>query len=500
MDEQSIESLLERLQCSRYIEDGVTGKRTDGIRRTLRTLVAQYEDDQIIGAISTGTAPGFIDALLQHLRREHSSKSHLSAHLTKLMLRAAHVTACLPPSLFISGVSITDLNLVYGGGFADIYQGEYEGHLVAVRCLRFFTNQSRKRRAEVERVLYREALLWRSLNHPRLLELYGIDQQVRPPLLCMISPWMDQGNMNQYIDHYQPPRSTIFRLLCEVAEGLAYIHGRHLVHGDLRGANILINDDHEAVLADFGLARVTDVTRSTSRNAGAVRWMAPELHDPTLAEGADRRSADVYSFAMLWVEVWTEYPPFESISKEGQVILTVMAGNRPDRPRHESHGYLTDCLWELVQACWHQEPQWRPAIRDVWAWLHGYINNTYLLYHPLFSSAGISQRSQSLLKTTALPPVPSRSLSRSGHYRVGKNSRRLLGPCYLDARRDGLKAPVFSSQKVRLALSRGMRHAKPIGMASPVELEIWKGIRHPNVACPIGFAYWNSEVYMVRSM
>ncbi|TFK51555.1 kinase-like protein [Heliocybe sulcata] len=371
------------------------------------------------------------------------------------MLRAAHATTSLPPSLFISGVSLTDSNLIYGGGFADIHQGEYEGQLVAVRCLRFFTNQSKKRRMEIERVLYREALLWRSLKHPRLLELLGIDRHARPPLPCMISPWMEQGTLSQYMDHYHPPRSTIYRLLCEVAEGLTFIHGRHLVHGDLRGANILINDNHEAVLADFGLARVTDVTQSTSRNAGAVRWMAPELHDPTLAEGVDKRSADVYSFAMLWIEAsaWTEYPPFPSINKEGQVILSVMAGSRPDRPKHESHGYLTQCLWDLVQVCWHQEPLFRPKMRDIWSWLHAYVNSTYMLFQPLcpftVASASTSQPSRSLLKTIALPPVPSLWASQSVYYRLGQTGkRRLSGPCYSDASNGCRKILACASQRV----------------------------------------------------
>ncbi|THU86282.1 kinase-like protein [Dendrothele bispora CBS 962.96] len=70
--------------------------------------------------------------------------------------------------------------------------------------------------------------------------------------------------------------------LHEVAQGLAYLHSQKIVHGDLRGANILINDEWQACLTDFGLTVFNDATASssTSRRGGSVRWKAPELHIP----------------------------------------------------------------------------------------------------------------------------------------------------------------------------------------------------------------------------
>ncbi|KAJ7802642.1 kinase-like domain-containing protein, partial [Mycena olivaceomarginata] len=69
--------------------------------------------------------------------------------------------------------------------------------------------------------------------------------------------------------------------LFETAHSLAYLHSQNIVHGDLRGGNVLINDEEHAQLADFGLAIVTDATLGTTSTTrrGSSRWMASELLD-----------------------------------------------------------------------------------------------------------------------------------------------------------------------------------------------------------------------------
>ncbi|KAJ7231356.1 kinase-like domain-containing protein, partial [Mycena rebaudengoi] len=85
--------------------------------------------------------------------------------------------------------------------------------------------------------------------------------------------------------------------LWEVAQDLEYLHSRNVVHGDLRGANILITQDWSARLADFGLTSFTEATLTTTRRAGTLRWMAPELNDPDRFGIQFRRTkaSDVYA-------------------------------------------------------------------------------------------------------------------------------------------------------------------------------------------------------------
>lgn len=83
--------------------------------------------------------------------------------------------------------------------------------------------------------------------------------------------------------------------------------GANIVHGDLKGANILVNANGEAALTDFGLCAVIAVAGQpstfTSNGGGSVRWMAPELLIPSEGVLNKTRASDVYSFGSVILEV-----------------------------------------------------------------------------------------------------------------------------------------------------------------------------------------------------
>jgi len=114
----------------------------------------------------------------------------------------------------------------------------------------------------------------------------------------MVSPFLPNGNAAAYLVAH--PEASALSLLVGAAHGLEYLHTRQppITHGDLRGvgtfkptlhlltvfeANILVSPAGEACLADFGLSKIMEVASgdsshgTTTTNAGATRWMAPEL-------------------------------------------------------------------------------------------------------------------------------------------------------------------------------------------------------------------------------
>src|SRR5690348_3862801 len=70
-----------------------------------------------------------------------------------------------------------------------------------------------------------------------------------------------------------------YRLALEAARGLLHLHEADLVHRDIKSANVLVTEDWHALLADFGLAKAKDETKTTTKVAlpGTLRWTAPEL-------------------------------------------------------------------------------------------------------------------------------------------------------------------------------------------------------------------------------
>ncbi|KIM73086.1 hypothetical protein PILCRDRAFT_733692 [Piloderma croceum F 1598] len=165
------------------------------------------------------------------------------------------------------------------GGSADIWKGNWckdTGNCkVAIKIVRV-TGDSEDRHKIMNKRLRKEILVWHELEHPNILPLLGIAYEFgRSRPMGMVCPWVDEGNLNGYLDRH---RATLilrdrFRILCDVAAGLSYLHSLNVVHGDLTGSNILFDDEGKALLADFGLSNiVVDPFGPSYLTSSIIHW------------------------------------------------------------------------------------------------------------------------------------------------------------------------------------------------------------------------------------
>ncbi|TDL25371.1 kinase-like protein [Rickenella mellea] len=268
----------------------------------------------------------------------------------------------------LTGVQRNGSNPLTGGGFADIWEGTWGDKKVALKVLRIFGWSGD--RSNLLHDLCKEAIIWRRFKHENVLPFYGCCTDAFHPQYALVSPWMKNSDMMSFLKKY--PRTDRLGMVRGVASGLCYLHTRkpHVVHGDLRGANVLIDDNGIPVIADFGLARVID-SQATTRRAisfngkGSIRWQAPELLHSEESVNVSRQS-DVYAFACVILEVFTDEPPFSHL-RDSQVLMAVII--RDERPRDP--GWLArvrgldDNLWKIMKSCWATQPSDRPDIRIV---------------------------------------------------------------------------------------------------------------------------------------
>ncbi|KAG8708616.1 hypothetical protein FRC09_001131 [Ceratobasidium sp. 395] len=181
------------------------------------------------------------------------------------------------------------------GGLGDVYEGTMlDGTKVALKCLRIYANENE---ASTKALKYaaRELHTWSKCRHPNIVELLGL-AEFRGQIV-MVSPWMKNGSINRLnINH----TIDCCRLSFEVASGLAYLHEIDIIHGDLKGANIMLSNDSNAQLTDFGNAVLANsglaFTESSSQSNLSSRWAAPEqLIDKVVYS----READIYSLGMV---------------------------------------------------------------------------------------------------------------------------------------------------------------------------------------------------------
>ena len=136
--------------------------------------------------------------------------------------------------------------------------------------------------------------------------------------------------------------------------------------------NILIDEDGNARLADFGLLIfVSDPTNPTVSSsyapAGTTRWMSPELLDPEQfgpKDGRPTKESDCYALGMVIYEVLSGKTPF-ALDRDYVVMRKVLEGKRPERPQGVEGVRFTDYLWHILQLCWAHRPEGRPTIEVV---------------------------------------------------------------------------------------------------------------------------------------
>ena len=137
-------------------------------------------------------------------------------------------------------------------------------------------------------------------------------------------------------------------------------------------ANILIDDNGRARLADFGLLTIisnpTYFTASSSVvTGGTTQWMSPELLHPEqfgLDLSSPTKESDCYALGMVIYEVTSGQAPFASF-KEYIVIRKVSEGEYPKRPEGAKGAWFTDDVWKMLGQCWEIHAQNRLCIQDV---------------------------------------------------------------------------------------------------------------------------------------
>lgn len=256
-------------------------------------------------------------------------------------------------------------------GFSDVYRGIIESSKlpVAIKMLRAVYVREvdfdpERARLRVLKRLEREMRVWQRLRHRRIAPLLGYAFIDGIP--CLISQWCKNGNVLEYLRRY--PRANRQLLILEVAEGLVYLHTQRpvIVHSDLKARNVLVSDQGEAMLCDFGLSKLMEDAPSgfttSFATGGTLRWIAPELLNGEVCS----TKSDVYSFACLALEIMTGRPPYVNLRTDSAVMNALLLGITPS-PIHYPELPPTNALWRIFGECWRMEPYKRPSMEEVYA-------------------------------------------------------------------------------------------------------------------------------------
>ncbi|CAE6501807.1 unnamed protein product [Rhizoctonia solani] len=277
-----------------------------------------------------------------HWRNPQRKKSTISSQLDKSDVFELLVSnGCRDITSDIDPARCT-LYPVSNGGFGDIYEGKLrDGTKIAVKCLRIFESTMDKRMNENLKLAAREIYAWSRCEHLNVVPLLGFS--FFRGQIAMVSPWMGNGPLPHYLQRNK--KADRFGI---IAEGLEYLHSIKLVHGDLKGGNVLISTDGVAKLIDFGNTEGNDrfLEFTPARITPTPRWAAPELLEEM---GAYSSAADVYALGMTFLEAITNKLPFPDLKSDNAIISKVLIKKEiPSRPLSTLPDRVyADTLWSL---------------------------------------------------------------------------------------------------------------------------------------------------------
>lgn len=207
-----------------------------------------------------------------------------------------------------------------------------------------------------------EIKLTSAMNHENVVHLIGMSCSPEGEIY-LVTELMSHGSIRDVLD--KKGRNLRWdvrlKLACDSAKGMAYLHSRSVIHRDLKPKNLLVSSDWMCKVADFGASTIKAATTQTMTVVGTPAYMAPEV----LAKSKYSEKADVYSFGVILVELYTGRRPytgpgFEDVHNQIQLIYRIL--NEALRP--DTSG-LPQALLQLVFDCWNEEPDLRPSFSEI---------------------------------------------------------------------------------------------------------------------------------------
>lgn len=224
------------------------------------------------------------------------------------------------------------------GSFGTVFLGvnPLTGELMAVKQVPISTEKA-VGGSQLADTLNHEVSLLKELNHENIVQYFGLSAE--DGHINIFLEYVPGGSVSSLLKQcgcFEEP--LIRNFIRQVLVGLSYLHGKDIIHRDIKGANILVDIKGVVKISDFGVSKklgqddadTVGDPKSSKRTSlqGLVYWMAPEVVKQTTYT----KKADVWSVACLVIEMFTGSHPYPGFTQM-QAIFQIGTFNKPEIPK-----------------------------------------------------------------------------------------------------------------------------------------------------------------------
>ncbi|KAJ3309545.1 hypothetical protein HDV04_005928 [Boothiomyces sp. JEL0838] len=268
-------------------------------------------------------------------------------------------------------------------------------------------------------MIEKEFQLWYDLKpHQNVVPLLGACLNTDKPFLLM--PFYQYGDVYSFISK-NPSTSMRDRVgfILDIAYGMNHLHYFKIVHGDIKGDNVMLNGKFVCAITDFGLSYMKKTSESSlgQQRTGAVRWIAPERYKR--GSKINGESLDIFAYAMTAYQILSGTLPFGEEANDEVVKEWIKDGERPDPLIN-----VPQNIWSIITECWAHNPAERPPFSQITAKLQKEYKNMPL---ELKIQSPKKDESSTACNSPSTSRVRSNSIQKAESPRITMNALNLLG-------------------------------------------------------------------------
>lgn len=202
--------------------------------------------------------------------------------------------------------------------------------------------------------LMKEVDVLKRLSHPSIVKYEGMVRST--DTLSIVLEYVENGSLGQTIRAFgKLNERLVASYITKILEGLHYLHTSHVVHCDLKAANILTTKNGNVKLSDFGVSlnlHAKALEEIKNDVAGTPNWMAPEVIE---LKGASTAS-DIWSLGCTAIELLTGHPPYHEIHNGLSVMFRIVEDPLPPIPE-----MCSPLMEDFLKQCFKKNPKERPS-------------------------------------------------------------------------------------------------------------------------------------------